>query len=199
MEKPIEEMSALELREAVAREVMGCPKPVIPHDQADGDSLRAGSMLWRGITAEAIAAKVVLKQTSAYKNTVYYEAVFKGWKLLYTISEYRNPDTVAMADTPEVDAWHSMDSTLFISQAEFAAYESSIEAAFAVVEKMREKGYWCEMRNQFTVVETPDCWAGFTRLGTTGWNGVPDNWTQAATIPFAICRAALAAVRASNA
>lgn len=75
-------------------------------------------------------------------------------------------------------------------------FESSIEAAFQVVEKMRERGYWCEMRNDFTKAARADCWAGFTPLGVTGWNGVPDNWTCADTLPLAICRAALKAARA---
>ncbi len=75
-----------------------------------------------------------------------------------------------------------------------AHYSTDIAAAWQVVEKMRDLGYWCQMRNEFEAHDGPDCWAGFTPHSTTGWNGRPDHWTQAETLPLAICLAALKAV-----
>lgn len=80
-------------------------------------------------------------------------------------------------------------------QRELPAYETDIAAAWQVVEKMREKYHW---RIQ-TPFETKDYhWAGLTPKGVTGWNGRPDFDEKAETAPLAICKAALAAVRASN-
>lgn len=70
-----------------------------------------------------------------------------------------------------------------------------IPDAWDVTEDMHVRGYWCQMRTPFGTGEHDDgYWAGFTPHLTTGWNGKPDNWTQAQTLPLAICRAALLAV-----
>jgi hypothetical protein len=73
-----------------------------------------------------------------------------------------------------------------------------IAAAWEVVEKMHELGYWAQIRTPFGVESNLDNWCGFTPHETTGWNGKPDNWTNAETIPSAICRAALLAVEAKK-
>lgn len=77
-------------------------------------------------------------------------------------------------------------------------FSRSWEAAGMVVEQMATRGYWCQMRTPFEPHGGPDCWAGFTPHSTTGWNGRPDHWTQAETIPLAICLAALATLEASQ-
>lgn len=73
-------------------------------------------------------------------------------------------------------------------------YSTDIAAAFAVVMAMEARGYWCQMRTPFMPPQGDGYWAGFTPHATTGWNGTPDHWTSAETLPLAICRAALAAL-----
>lgn len=76
-------------------------------------------------------------------------------------------------------------------------YSSEVSAAFSVVERMRELGWWCQMRTPWGGDDEGDgYWAGFTPQGVTGWNGRPDHWTKADTMPEAICRAALEAIKA---
>lgn len=70
-------------------------------------------------------------------------------------------------------------------------YSTDLAAAMLVVERMWQRGLWCQMRNPFT--RDDEYWCGFTPLGTTGWNGRPDYRASAPTLPLAICRAALAA------
>lgn len=80
---------------------------------------------------------------------------------------------------------------------EIPAYSTDLNAAWKVVEAMRRRGFWCQMRTPFGTPEQKlddGCWAGFTPHGTSGWNGKPDNWTSAPTAPHAICLAALKAV-----
>jgi hypothetical protein len=77
------------------------------------------------------------------------------------------------------------------------SYSANMNAAWKVVEKMAKLGYWCQIRNEFEARGGPDCWAGFTPHSTTGWNGRPDHWTQAETVPLAICLAALHVVGVS--
>ena len=70
-------------------------------------------------------------------------------------------------------------------------YTVNIAAAFQVVDAMNERGYWAQMRSPFGTGENNDgWWCGFTPHGSTGWNGRPDHWTSAPTLPLAICRAA---------
>lgn len=69
------------------------------------------------------------------------------------------------------------------------AYETDIAAAWDVVEKMREMGF------EFDCCQEPNgvCWARFTHAdGRTSAKYV------STPMPLAICRAALAAVEASN-
>jgi len=74
---------------------------------------------------------------------------------------------------------------------------TDIAAAWQVVEKMQQHGFWCQMRTPFDVPGGKwydKYWAGFTPHGMSGWNGTPDNWTQADTLLIAICHAALEAL-----
>lgn len=65
-------------------------------------------------------------------------------------------------------------------------------AAMMVVDKLDEEGYWAQMNTPFGKDEYNDgYWCGFTPHLATGWNGVPDHWTQADTLAKAICIAAL--------
>ena len=78
-------------------------------------------------------------------------------------------------------------------------YSTDIAAAWQVVEWMCERGYWCEMRTPFGTGDHNDgYWCGFTPHLTSGWNGVPDDWTSAPTLPEAICLSFLAAMEAHN-
>jgi hypothetical protein len=71
-------------------------------------------------------------------------------------------------------------------------FSRSMDAVWDVVKKMAELGYWCQMRTPFEKDSVSDNWAGFTPHSTSGWNGKPDHWMCAETMPLAICRAALA-------
>lgn len=72
-------------------------------------------------------------------------------------------------------------------------YSTSITAAEAIINRMRDLGYYCQMRTPFEKDSERDYWAGFTPHSTTGWNGKPDHWTRAESLAEAICLAALAA------
>lgn len=73
-------------------------------------------------------------------------------------------------------------------------YSVSLEAMWLVIDEMYRRGFWCQMRTPFQAGADGDgFWAGFTPHGTTGWNGKPDHWTSAETMPHAICLAALKA------
>lgn len=73
-------------------------------------------------------------------------------------------------------------------------FSRSIDAAWMIVEALEKRGLWCQMRTPF---DDDGYWAGFTPHNTTGWNGKPDHWTQAETMPLAICLAALKTVGVS--
>lgn len=76
----------------------------------------------------------------------------------------------------------------------FAPYFSSdVLAAWQVVQKMRELGWWMRLQSPF---ESDDStWnAGFTAHSCTGWNGRPDHSGQGDTAPLAICLASLKAL-----
>jgi len=78
---------------------------------------------------------------------------------------------------------------------------TDIAAGWQVVEQMQSLGYWCQARTPFGPPGSKGCdgcWAGFTPHLTTGWNGRPDGWTHAETLPLAICRAALLALTQEN-
>ena len=68
--------------------------------------------------------------------------------------------------------------------------------AWEVVERLDALGYWFQGRTRFDNEGEHDdgCWAGFTPHLTTGWNGQPDHYTNAPSMPHAICLAALKAV-----
>jgi len=70
------------------------------------------------------------------------------------------------------------------------APSTEITSAWVVVQTLHRRGYWCQMRTPFDD-DDPRCWAGFTPHGMSGWNGRPDHWTHAKTLPLAICLAAL--------
>lgn len=75
-------------------------------------------------------------------------------------------------------------------------YSTNIAAAWEVVEKLYADGYWAELQTPWNepggeANQGHSC--GFTPFLTTGWNGVPDHWTPAPTMPLAICLAALKA------
>jgi hypothetical protein len=71
-------------------------------------------------------------------------------------------------------------------------YSTDFAAAFEVVEKMGERGFWCRMTTPF--YPGAPYHAGFTPHETTGWNGRPDHEGSAPTLAHAICLAALRAL-----
>lgn len=72
-------------------------------------------------------------------------------------------------------------------------YSTDPAASKQLRDKMWADGWWCQIRNGWTL-DDPKCWAGFTPHGVTGWNGRPDNWTEADTEEMAVALAALSAV-----
>jgi hypothetical protein len=77
-------------------------------------------------------------------------------------------------------------------------YSTDLVEAWQVVAALERRGYWCQMRTPFQAGDEGDgYWAGFTPHGTSGWNGRPDHWTSADTLPRAICLAALSVVEAT--
>ena len=71
---------------------------------------------------------------------------------------------------------------------------TSIADAMEGVEKMSERGWWARIDSPFTKNEGEFYTCGFTPMGTTGWNGRPDHYSQGKTAPLAICIAALRAI-----
>lgn len=74
-------------------------------------------------------------------------------------------------------------------------FSERIQEAWLIVEAMHKRGYWCRTQTPWRQSDT-DYWAGFTEHEWTGWNGRPDYWTSASSLPVAICLAALKAVTA---
>jgi hypothetical protein len=71
-------------------------------------------------------------------------------------------------------------------------FSTNIAAAWQVVERMHDLGWWLDANAYFS--DDAGCNAGFTPKNTTGWNGRPDHAANAPTLPHAICLAALKAV-----
>lgn len=72
-------------------------------------------------------------------------------------------------------------------------FSADISAAWQVVERLEELGYWTQLRTPVSLehVGNGGYWCGFTLHGC---NGRPDHWTSATSQPLAICLAALRAV-----
>ena len=96
-------------------------------------------------------------------------------------------------DCPHFDEKGRMLS--FCNCPEMPHRSTDLNAAKPIIDKLAELGYWAELRTPFGKDEYNDgYWCGFTPHLTTGWNGIPDHWTQAETMPEAICIAGLAVV-----
>ena len=79
------------------------------------------------------------------------------------------------------------------------AYSINWTAAGLAIEAMRERGWWCEIKSpSLKGAEGADWWAGFTALGSSGWNGRADHKGSGVTGPLAICRAIVAALGAEQ-
>jgi hypothetical protein len=74
---------------------------------------------------------------------------------------------------------------------EFTAPEADIGP---VLRRMRELGWWAELKTPFGASPDSLAWAGFTPLGVSGWDGRPDYEVGDLTLPLAVCKAALLAV-----
>jgi hypothetical protein len=108
------------------------------------------------------------------------EKIF-GYTLDYEFADMHIPPAPAVKELRDgMDEWGILPF-----------YSTEIGDAWLVVELMHTRGFWCQIRTPFEGHDTADCWAGFTPHSTSGWNGRPDHWTQADTVPHAICLAAL--------
>ena len=72
-------------------------------------------------------------------------------------------------------------------------YSTDLKAAFELAIEMEARGYWLRLISPFQAGEP--WWAGFTPLGTSGWNGRPDYEASGPTPMVAICRAVLLTIR----
>ena len=120
----------------------------------------------------------------------------------FPVNFWLGPDGLATGycDRPwPEDAERYGDVPMLFSGEGMWSPSTDIAAAWQVVEWMCERGYWCEMRTPFGTGDHNDgYWCGFTPHLTSGWNGVPDDWTSAPTLPEAICLSFLAAMEAHN-
>lgn len=73
---------------------------------------------------------------------------------------------------------------------------NNLNQTWMLVKKLQNTGFWLKLTTPFLQGEPH--FAGFTPLGTTGWNGVPDHMGQGATAQEAICEAALAVLDARD-
>lgn len=73
----------------------------------------------------------------------------------------------------------------------YYAYSRSAGAMLKLITALKGR-YWCELKINFDPSDQYPCWAGFTPALTTGWNGVPDYYAHASTLPMAVALAALA-------
>lgn len=78
----------------------------------------------------------------------------------------------------------------------FPHYSDNLGEAWLIVGKMSSDWH---MRLLSPFRKGDLWWAGFTPLGSTGWNGKPDHEASAETAPLAICRAALKVIGATDA
>lgn len=73
-------------------------------------------------------------------------------------------------------------------------HSSDIKHALALVEFVKSKGFWCQLKTPFEP-NRPDNLSvytcGFTPAGVTGWNGRPDHFATGSTMEIAICKAFL--------
>jgi len=70
----------------------------------------------------------------------------------------------------------------------------SMENITLLLEKMKEYGWWCKIHTPFTK-ESKEYIAGFTPLGVTGWNGRSDFEVSHISLPYAISKAAMLALK----
>lgn len=75
-------------------------------------------------------------------------------------------------------------------------YSITWEGMRLVVESMQAKGWWLVLKSPFVLGEP--YYAGFTPLGTSGWNGRPDFGASGDDAPHAVCLAALLALEATR-
>lgn len=90
--------------------------------------------------------------------------------------------------------WHDQGGRKYYNIA--PCYSTDMGDAWYVVERMSALGWWARIQSPFTRGEPSS--AGFTPLGTSGWNGRPDHFVRSPSVPLAICLAALAALENSD-
>ena len=107
----------------------------------------------------------------------------KGWRVDNASITHDNPPALDFY----VDAQGEQHGPVYAWN-----WPEDIAAAWGLVEEMRSDN-WVQMRTPFGDGPLNDgYWCGCTPKGVTGWNGEPDNWTQADTEPRAICLCYLA-------
>ena len=90
--------------------------------------------------------------------------------------------------------WHEADGSESLGEGwneNIPDYPNDIEAAMGLAEKIADR-YWLSLHTPFRLGDP--FFAGFTPLGTTGWNGVPDNKCPGDKAGQAIARAFILAM-----
>jgi hypothetical protein len=85
---------------------------------------------------------------------------------------------------------------IFATETRLRSFRTMIGAGILLTYQ-QDRGYWAQIRTPFVTGDL--YWAGFTPLGATGWNGVPDYYASGPTLPLAVCYAALLSTRAGAA
>jgi len=115
------------------------------------------------------------------------------------VSEQRRAELEALAEAVVTEIMHAVPLTIHPFYPGHTPYDW--QGMALLIREMERRGFWCQMRTAFDPAHPGaygyglSCFAGFTPHSTSGWNGTPDHWTDAPTLPEAVCRAALACVR----
>ena len=117
-----------------------------------------------------------MKLTDEQKTRMLAEGVM-GWKFV-------------KGDKNHFDAWKTANGYIRTDVWQPLTNESH---AAEVRERMRELGWWCQMRTPFLPEETENR-VGFCEQGVTGFNGRMDFRVKHESTPTALCHAALLAL-----
>jgi len=108
-------------------------------------------------------------------------AELKGWRDLHPYNEHPLKPGAWKALTGLEGKDNNTDGTKDVPN-----WPTDISAAWELVEEIEQAGHWVQIRTPFS---GDGYWCGFTPDGCSGWNGTPDNYTQADTAARAICLA----------
>lgn len=148
---------------------------------------------------EKVAVLVMNYAWQAVKCSDGYRSLLApaGWAERTFTREAIAGQAVYQVENGEIERYHDWDRLL-------PAYESDIAAAWLVVERMRELGYWCNIHSPGIKADDNDKRRETWLIEFCRW--VPYKATHimdtmkadASTAPLAICRAAIAATEATR-